>query len=89
MSLTKEYIKRIRENRDFQPLFDYVLEVYDSLSDDDYDLRQGDDKLGQNLRARIIAKKALYKILLPFIEFKEKSEATEKQKEDARKKYGL
>lgn len=90
MKLTNEYIRKIQKNEDFTPLFEYFLEIYDDLGDNsDLDLRRKDKALGEKLRARLVARKAIYKILQPFLDFKEKSEPTEEQRESARKRYGL
>lgn len=90
MNLGDDFIKKLKKNTDFQLFLEYITEIYNDLdSIKDFDLSLEDDKLGQGLRARKVARHALYKILLPFIDFREKKEPTKEQKESAMKKYGL
>lgn len=90
MNLTNEFIKKLKESTDFQVFLEYIAEIYDDLDTiSDLDLRRKNETLGETSRARKVAREALYKIMLPFIDFNEKKEPSEKQKETARKKFGL
>ncbi len=90
MNLAPDIIKKLKKDSDFQKFQDYILESISKLdSVDDFDTKTNNEQLGEQLRARIIARDKLYEILRPLINFNEKKEPTKEQIEEVEEKYGL
>jgi len=89
-NLSPELIKKLKKDTDFQLFQDYIIEVIGELDSlGGFDTKVKNEQLGEQLRARVIARDKLYEILRPLINFQEKKEPTEKQKKEAGEKYGL
>lgn len=90
INLSPEIIKKLKTNSEFKIFQEYLLEKIQELDSlGMYDETKDDTTLGEIVRARIIARDMLYKILRPLVDFKEKAEPTKEQIEEAKKKVGL
>ena len=88
--LSNDLIKKLKKDSDFQEFLSYVVETITSLdSIGGFDTNVKNDQLGEQLRARIIAKDKLYEILRPFIDYAEKQEPTKEQIEKRKAQFGL
>jgi hypothetical protein len=89
-NLSKELIKKLKRNTDFQVFQEYIIEQIQLLDTlDGVDDSNDNKSLGEMVRARIEAKRVLYGMLRPFIEHQEKKEPTQEEIEEAKKKVGL
>jgi len=90
MNLSNNLIKKLKKDTDFQVFLDYILERLEALdSVDGFDTKVNNDQLGEQLRARIIARDKLYEILRPLIDYSEKKEPTKEQIEKRKAQFGL
>jgi len=90
MNLLPEFIKKLKKNSDFQVFLDYILETImelDSLGG--FDTKNKNEQLGEQVRARIIARDKLYEILRPLIDYSEKKEPTKEMIEKRKAQFGL
>jgi len=89
-NLSPELIKKLKKDTDFQLFQDYIIEVIGELDSlGNFDIKVKNEQLGEQVRARVIARDKLHEILRPFIDFKEKKEPTKEQLEATKKKFGL
>ncbi|MFA5395219.1 MAG: hypothetical protein WC346_04295 [Methanogenium sp.] len=90
MNLSSEFIKKLKKDSDFQEFLSYIVEVIDSLDNlRGFDTKNKNEQLGEQLRARIIARDKLYEILRPFVDFQEKKEPSKEQINKAKERFGL
>lgn len=90
MALNSDLIKKLKSNPDFQEYLVHIAQVLSDLDSlDGFSDSDSNDLLGEKLRARLIAKKALDDILQPVEMFAEKEEPTEQVKKEAGKRFGL
>lgn len=88
--LSPDFIKRLKKDTDFQEFLSYIVEMIDSLdSIGNFDTKVNNEQLGEQLRARVIARDKLYEILRPFVDFVEKKEPTKEQIEKRKAQVGL
>jgi hypothetical protein len=89
-NLSPDFIKKLKKDTDFQEFLDYIIETIEQLDSlDEFDTKVKNEQLGEQLRARVIARDKLYEILLPFINFKEKQEPSKEQIDKTKEKFGL
>ena len=88
--LSSDFIKKLKKDTDFQEFLGYIVETIEELdSIDGFDTKAKNEQLGEQLRARVIARDKLHEILRPFIDFVERKEPTKEQLEATKKKFGL
>ena len=88
--LSSDLIKKLKKDPDFQEFLGYVVETIEQLDSlGGFDTKSENKQLGEQLRARIIARDKLHEILRPFVTFSEKKEPTKEQIEETKTKYGL
>jgi hypothetical protein len=87
--LNDEIVKRLKDNSDWQAFQFWVVEKIDELKIFDGVQSMSDTEAGQEVRAREKAALKLVEILEPFVSYREVKEKTEKEKAEAKKKFGL
>jgi hypothetical protein len=88
--INKELIKKLKNDPAFGEFMKYAveqIELIDTL--DALDDKETNEHLGEEVRARIEARRVLYAILRPFLEFTERKEPTEAELKEAGARYGL
>lgn len=90
MNLSNDFIKKLKKDTDFQEFLGYIVEAIEQLDSlGGFDTKVKNEQLGEQLRARVIARDKLHEILRPFINFTEKQEASKEQINKTKEKYGL
>lgn len=87
--LSEETIKQLKDASAFQEYMKFVVSCIEELNTVEGFSKMSRDDAGAIGQASDIAKNQLYKMLSPFINFKERREPTEKEKEEAGKRFGL
>jgi len=88
--LSKELVKKLKDDSNFQIFQEYIIEVVNSLESlSGYDTEKDNQQLGEELRARVIARDKLYEILRPFVTFNEKKMPSVKEVQKIKKRFGL
>lgn len=87
--LSPEVIKRVKDNPDYQEVFEWMGEVIETLQSDDHLLELSNDRAGEEVKSNIKARKKLEEFLSPFMTFREKPEQTIEQVRAAKKRAGL
>lgn len=87
--MTEELAKKIKDSSIFSELQEHIITCIYALNDIKGLEGKTTLEVGETVRARAMAVKALEIILSPFINTKEKSEPTEEQVNDKKKKFGL
>ena len=88
--LSTDLIKKLKKDTDFQEFLDYIVETIDKLDSlGDFNIKVKNEQLGEQLRARVIARDKLYEILRPFVEYRELKERTKEEIDKAKLKYGV
>lgn len=89
-NLSNDLIKALKKDSNFQVFQEYIIETISELdSIGGFDTKVKNEQLGEQLRARVIARDKLYEILRPFVIFAEKKEPTKEQIEERKKEFGL
>lgn len=88
--LSKDLVKALKKNTDFQEFLEYIVGVIEKMDSlDGFDTKLDDEKLGQQLRANIVAQNVLFKILEPLVDLSERKEPTKEQLDKVKERYGL
>jgi len=89
-NLSNDLIKKLKKDTDFQVFLSYIVETIEKLDNlGNFDTKNKNEQLGEQLRARIIARDKLYKILRPLIDYSEKKEPTKEMIEKRKAQFGL
>ena len=89
-NLSPDFIKKLKKDTNFQEFLGYIVETIGKLDSlGGFDTNVKNEQLGEQLRARIIARDKLHEILRPFISFSEKKEPTKEQINKKKEEYGL
>ena len=88
--LSNDLIKKLKKDPDFQEFLGYIVETIERLDSlGGFDIKTKNEQLGEQLRARIVARDKLHEILRPFVTFSEKKEPTKEQIKKAKERVGL
>lgn len=88
--LSKDFVKKLKKDSNFQIFQDYIVEVINSLDSlGGFNTEKDNDLLGEEVRARVIARDKLYEILRPFVTFKEKKLPTQEEVKKTKERFGL
>ena len=88
--LSKDFVKKLKNDGDFQEFLSYLIEIISELDTiEGFDDKLDNEALGEQVRARIIAKNKIYDVLKPFVDFSEKQPPTDDQVNEVKVRYGL